>query len=258
MFMHGGLGADHSYFPHAFNQLGDDYELIYYDHRGNGRSRPVDLTGATHATWAEDADALRQHLGHDKMVLIGHSYGGFLAQEYALRFADNLDGLILLCTAPALDYPEVLEANAEAKAKSQAELDAVDAAFSDEPIKDDAQYEAMMGNLESLYFHNYEAFKDQAHEMMKDMQFSAAAWNHVSEHCLPDFDMVPHLSKVNTPTLIVSGAHDWVTPVAEGGQRIHDQLPNSELVVFEQSGHYPFIEENERFFNILRDWLNKL
>lgn len=82
MLMHGGLGLDHAGFAPGFDQLGDQEELIDYDHRGNGRSqRPDNLEGVTHDTWIADADALRARLGHERMILFGRSYGSFLAQD---------------------------------------------------------------------------------------------------------------------------------------------------------------------------------
>ena len=95
MFMHGGLGFDHTYFRPWVDPLAEDYTLIFYDHRGNGRSeRPASLDDVFHSTWADDGDALREHLEIEKMVLLGHSYGGLLAQHYALRHQDHLRGLI--------------------------------------------------------------------------------------------------------------------------------------------------------------------
>ena len=85
LLMHGGLGLDHTCFLPWLEPLADDRtQLIFYDHRGNGRSeRPADWNAVTHLTWADDADALRAHLGHERVVALGHSYGGFLALEYA-------------------------------------------------------------------------------------------------------------------------------------------------------------------------------
>ena len=147
MFMHGGLGADHSYFPPFFDVLADDYQLVYYDHRGNGRSRVASFEGVTHETWAADADALRAHLGHEKMILLGNSYGGFLAQEYAIRYADHLHGLALICTSPALDYPDVIEANARARATDPDMLVAMEEAFSDKPVPSDAAFQNLLERL---------------------------------------------------------------------------------------------------------------
>ena len=59
------------------------------------------------------------------------------------------------------------------------------------------------------------------------------------------------------PTLVISGRDDWVTPPTQGGKRIHDAIPNSQLVIFEQSGHWPFIEEKAYFRQVLTDWLDQ-
>ncbi len=63
------------------------------------------------------------------------------------------------------------------------------------------------------------------------------------------------LPNIEVPTLIISGADDWITP-AEQGQRMHNVMPNSDFVVFERSGHFPYIEEEEAFFQTLREWLS--
>src|SRR4051794_4879294 len=86
LVMHGGLGFDHTYFRPWLDPLGEQVTLIYYDQRGQGQSARIEsFAGVTHETLVDDADALREHLGYDQIILLGHSYGGFLAQDYALR-----------------------------------------------------------------------------------------------------------------------------------------------------------------------------
>lgn len=256
MCMHGGLGADHSSYLPQFLDLADQWTLILYDHRGNGRSRPIEWEGVTHATWAADADALREYLGYEKMSLLGHSYGGFLGQEYAARYPETLDGLVLLCTAPALDYPETIAANAEARAKTPEAIAAVDEAFAPDPLARDEDFQDIMSRLGPLYFHQPDVFEDAVNSVMSDVKFSAAAWNHCSVECMPHFNTMETLPTIDVPTLVIGGADDWITP-GDQSRRIHDALPNSELVIFEQSGHFPYIEEEELFFQTLRDWLSR-
>src|SRR4029453_2167342 len=96
LLMHGGPGADHTTML-AFRRLADRFTLVFYDHRGNGRS-----TGAPSSmTWENltaDAAALRQRLGFERWAVLGHSFGGHVALEYALRYPDRLSHLILLDT----------------------------------------------------------------------------------------------------------------------------------------------------------------
>lgn len=104
LVMHGGLGVDHTCFRPWLDPLGDTASLIYYDHRGNGRSARPPLDEFDHDTWVEDADALRAAMGHEKVVVLGHSYGGFLALRYALAHPDRVRGLILLSTAAVMEH----------------------------------------------------------------------------------------------------------------------------------------------------------
>jgi pimeloyl-ACP methyl ester carboxylesterase len=100
--MHGGLGFDHTSLHPWLDPLGEEMHLIYYDHRGNGRSGRPPLETLTFEQFCADADALRAHLGYEKVAVLGYSFGGFIALEYALRYPERLSHLILLDTAPTL------------------------------------------------------------------------------------------------------------------------------------------------------------
>lgn len=123
-------------------------------------------------------------------------------------------------------------------------------------MNNDADFRQMWNAITPLYFKAYDA--DVGAEMDAKTVYSAAAWNHVNANCLPVFNTLDRLHEIETPTLIISGADDWITPPAQGGERIHAALPNSELVIFEESGHWPFVEEPEKFIAVVRAWLNSL
>ena len=255
LMMHGGPGLDHTYFLPWFDALCDQMQFIYHDHRMSGRSdRPEDPAGVTHATWAADADALRAKLGYDRIILFGHSYGGGVALEYALNYGDHLDGLVLCCTAPTFDYLEVILENAKTRGTAE-QLEALGAVMSGS-ITDDAQWRRMWMTYLPLYFKEYDPVVGAA--MDRQTVYSAAAQNHAQARCLPLFNMLDRLSEITTPTLVISGRRDWITPPAQAGERIHARLPNSESVVFEESGHFPFIEETTPFMQLLSDWVSGL
>ena len=104
-----------------------------------------------------------------------------------------------------------------------------------------------------LYFKEYDPAVGAA--MDKKMVYSAAAQNHANAHCLPSFNTVAQLGRIETPTLVISGRKDWITPPVQAGERIHARLPDSESVVFEESGHFPFIEETGPFMQLISDWV---
>ena len=97
VLMHGGPSADHlSLLP--FKRLKDQFTLIFYDHRCNGRSQGAPVESMTWENLTADADALRERLRLDEWAVLGHSFGGNVALEYALRYPESLSHLVLLDT----------------------------------------------------------------------------------------------------------------------------------------------------------------
>jgi proline iminopeptidase len=76
--------------------------------------------------------------------------------------------------------------------------------------------------------------------------------------CLPTFNVLSRLHAITVPTLVMAGRHDWITPPAQGAERLHAQVSNSKLVIFEESGHFPFIEEHDKFVTAVHDWISNL
>lgn len=255
LFMHGGSGLDHTYFRPWLDPLSDQAQLIYYDQFGQGRStRPPRFEDITMETWVDEADALRAHLGHEKIILFGHSYGGFIAQNYALRHGEHLDGLILCNTAPALDYPDVIMANAQSRGTPE-QVQALVAALS-APLADDASWRETWVTILPLYFHHYDP--NVAAALDAATQYSAGAFNQGMGKIAPTFNVVSRLHEMSVPTLIIAGKHDWITPPTQGAERIHAGIADSQLVTFQKSGHFPFIEEPDPFVTTVRAWIRRL
>ena len=96
MIVHGGPGASHDYFLPYLLPLARRHKLIFIDERGSGRSQKLeDPAGYTIQNMVEDVESVRQALGLGKINVLGHSYGGALAQAYALKYQSNLSHLIL-------------------------------------------------------------------------------------------------------------------------------------------------------------------
>ncbi len=256
LFMHGGSGLDHTYFRPWLDALGDTAHLIYYDQLGNGRSsRPQSYEGIGLDTWADEADALRASLGYERIILFGHSYGSFIAQEYALRHGEHLGGLILSNTAPALDYPEVLAANAQAYGTPEQAQIALGGLSDPAAVPDDEAWRHIWMQILPMYFHRYDPAIGKA--MDEATYYSVGAFAH-GFALLTTFNTLERLSTISTPTLVLGSRHDWITPPQQGPERVHAALPNSRLVIFENSGHFPFIEEHDAYINTVREWLASL
>lgn len=247
LVMHGGLGFDHTYLHPWLDSLGDTLQLIYYDHRGNGRSGRPDRETMTHAQLAADADALAAYLGHGKVAVIGHSYGGFIALELALRYPDRLSHLILLDTAPTFDYFEEIFANAHRMGATDEMMTAAQEVWST-----DEEMRERFGIIWPLYFKNFDP--EIGARLLENVVVSISGSAREGE--AEAYNVVPRLAEIQTPTLVLVGREDFVCPPSQA-HILHEGIPNSELVIFEKSGHLPYVEEAELFFDTVRDWIRR-
>jgi len=245
LIMHGGLGLSHDYLRPYFDSLAATNTVVYYDHFGNGRSdKPDDYADMTFDRLASDAAVLMTSLGHQRFTLIGHSYGGFIAQHFALTYIDRLEGLVLVDTVPTFDY-------APAVSGTDTQMAAFGKLFG-APMADDAEWRATWGLVVQMYFHEWD--QGIGADLDARTQYEHRAWN-ASGALLGSYNMLDALPKITVPTLVVSGRQDGITPPGPGGERIASLIPDAQLAIFEQSGHYPFIEEQDAFFAVLKDWL---
>lgn len=245
--MHGGLGLDHTHLHPWLDQLGDVLRLVYYDHRGNGRSARAPRDTMTFEQFSADAESLRRHLGLGKIVLLGHSYGAFIALDYALRYPEHLSHLILISAAPAVDYWEEILRNMKARDATEEML----ASFQAGRWADDAALERDFRVVMPLNFAPRNV--RYAAPVLEHTIFSASA-REVCYELLRDYDVAPRLEQIRVPALIMVGRQDVFTPLSQA-QRVHTGIPGSTLTVFEESGHFPYVEEPDAFCAAVRRWL---
>lgn len=247
LIMHGGLGLSHDYLRPYFDQLSETHTVVYYDHFGNGRSeKPTDYAEMSFDRLKSDAAELMTTIGHDRFTLIGHSYGGFIAQEFAASYPDRLDGLVLVDTLPAFDHPPAVSGTDE-------QMAAFGKLFS-QPMADDADWQATWTTVVEMYFHTWDP--QVGNDLDARTVYEHRAWN-AAGALLGTFNTLETLPSITTPSLVVAGRHDGITPPEPGAMRIASLLPNAEVAIFEASGHYPFIEEEEEFFASLKKWLDR-
>lgn len=246
LVMHGGLGLDHTYLQ-GLDIIGDVLQFVYYDHRHTGRSSRPPLETVTHAQLAADAENLRQRLGLARVAVLGHSYGGFIALEYALRYPDSLSHLILVDTAPVFNYGEEIINNAIARGATPAMLEALtSSSTTDEAMK------SALKLIWPLYFHRHQPAYDA---LLADIIACAALEEH-QEKLLSTYNMLPTLHEIGCTTLLLVGRDDFICPPSQS-QLIHAHIPRSHLVVFEHSGHFPWIEEPACFIQTVKAWLEQ-
>ena len=252
-------GMDHQGLANMLAGLEEHLTLVYFDPRGIGRSQEVGQdSDCSMAVVAEDLDALRRHLGLDRVIVLGWSNGGQVAMKYASAHPEAIERLILLHTL-AYESPED---NAEI-AENYPELAAAYGNFYYEMQRSNVPEEEKderFGRFvrESYFpwlFHDFDMSRERFHEAFGSVGFS---WAHNLYQQRVDgleFDARDDLAAIAAPTLVVAGRSDLLPP--ERVEDIHRRLENSTFVIFEQSGHFSPIEEPEAFVRAVREFLGR-
>ena len=248
--LHGGPGLDHTYLARALGPLAAEIDVVVFDQLGAGRSDRPAFTGGM-AERADEVVALADALGLADVILFGHSWGSYVALEAALRHPGRFRALILSNSAPTFDYPEVVFANAQARCSPEVFAAVVQGLT--QPCPSDEAYRELWNTILPLYFHRFDPVL--AEELSVDAVFSAAALNYGMGVCVPGWDTRDRLPTLNLPTLILAGDDDWITPVAQGADRLFAGIPGAKNVVFAEAGHFPFFEQPAGFFATVSAWV---
>lgn len=256
--LHGGPGMNHTYLLPQMEALVDgSHQVIFYDQRGCGQSTGEmrsDLI--TLDQYVEDLESLRKAFGFSKITVLGHSWGGLLALNYAIKYPERLNSLIVMDAIPATGE------NCQAFVVRAAQL------F--EPLM--PQFQEIMANplfiqgdavLLNKYFRLlFSAYCTKPEDAEKiTLQFkenkNVLKINQIFNETLfnTDYDFLDGLHKVLCPVLVVHGAADPIP--LRAAEEIHKNVKNGKLVIFEDAGHFPYVEQPEKLFDAIHKFLNK-
>jgi proline iminopeptidase len=247
---HGAPGLGSRSEPKAsFGRLADEYRVIVFDARGSGVSEGNGTF--SHEQWAADIDGLRQWIGADEIIMAGGSYGGFMSMEYAIRYPDRVRAMVLRDTSPDNDNKHLARENALASDRVTIDMDKFDR-IDEGRVRDNDDLRDCWREILPLYDFHYDPANVEKKVVATPYRFEAH--NYAFSVNLPSYDLKPQLPSVTAPTLITVGRTDWITPVS-CSEKIAALIPNSSLVVFEESGHSPQIEQAEAWTRTVRDFL---
>ena len=243
MIIHGGPGGDHSGFKPAFTPLSQQLQLIYFDHRGQGRSARGDPALYTLDENVEDMEALRQHLGLGPIVSIGTSYGGMVAIAHAARYPAAVSHLILAVTAAHSGFiaraQQLLAERGTPEQRQVCETLWAGAFQTPEQLQ---HYYDVMGPLYSLRFDPASAGAVRGRATLSPEPLNIAFR---PGGTLRRMDLRPELPRITAKVLILAGRHDWICH-PEFSEQLHTQLPGSQLRIFEHSAHSLRVDEPDR------------
>ena len=252
--LHGGPGAHHDYLLPQLLDLAQERACLFYDQRGGGRSRTEDRAPITWRTHVEDLTAVIAELAPGPLTLVGYSWGALLAMLYATEALAGRAGpepvrLVLLDPAPiSRAFRDRFEAEFAARQSGPAITALRDAlAASGLRESDPVAYKQRTFELSVAgYFSHPERARD-----LTPFRVTGRVQQSVWES-LGDFDLIPLLSAINVPTLLV---HGWADPIPVESTLAAARALRARCVVLEASGHVPYVEQPDALFGAIEQFL---
>jgi proline-specific peptidase len=236
--------------------------VVFYDQLGCGRSAtPPNPDLWTIPLYREEVDVVRQALGLQRLHILGQSWGGMLGMEYALTQPDGLASLIV-ADSPASIPQWVAEAN-RLREDLPEDVQATLLKHEQNGTTDLPEYEAAVEVFYRRHVCRLDPWPDYVARAFDNMAKNPEVYhvmNGPSEFhvvgLLKEWDITGRLAEIHVPTLIVSGRYDEATPAI--AQTVHDGIPGSEWVLFEESSHMPHAEEPERFVEVVDAFMTRV
>ena len=269
LIVHGGPGASHDYFLPYLLPLARHHKVVFIDERGSGKSEKLDdPSGYTVENMVEDAEAVRQGLHLGRISLLGHSYGGVLAQAYALKYQANLTHLILCSTFHSTTkmnevFRRMLadmspELRDRILSLEKAGLFGKGKDFEKNRYRNDYMIAAWgEGYFPYLYQRRPDPNYDPTANGNTSWDLYREMWGSHGEYVidgnLKSVEYAERLNTIKVPTLITAGDHDECAPSLSA--EMHQLIAGSKLVIFPQSGHMTFVDQPALFVKAVTDFL---
>lgn len=257
LIIHGGPGLSHDYFTPHLTKLSDKFQLIFFDQRASGRSsKELDPNSITVANFLKDIDGIRGSLGLEKINILAHSWGGLLGMKYAVAYPQHTGALVLVNSVSASS--EIRALNNQKLAERFTERDSIDRTqiLSSEEFQrlEPQAIEQLMKIGFRQQFYNPDLLDSLHLSIRSDFGRTNELLQNLARD-LTEYDFHEDLAKVDASTLLMYGEYDPLTELA--GSRLKQAIPNSQLKIIAESGHFPFIEKPQDFLSAVINFLEE-
>jgi len=252
----GGPGTDARLW-NDFANIDDFVTIVAIHPRGSGLSGPAAGDAYLLPDYAADLEALRLHLGLAKPIVMGWSHGGMVVQQFAFTYPDSLSKLILFDTSA---YIGEFLGNMEAAVQEFKDEAWFEKSFAALKAEWDGKYETdedmarLWAEEMKFYFKKFDERAEAYHQRTKDLPVRIAPLKTFNDKEAGTMDLRPQLKKIKVPTLVIVGRHDFITNVAMAEEMVK-HIPNARLEIFEDSGHFAFVEEPEEFYRVIKEFV---
>jgi proline iminopeptidase len=250
-----GWGIGSQYLQQGLKPLEKDFTLVSYDTRASGSSsRPLDESQMTTSNMVDDLEALRRFWSLPKMNLLGHSHGGAIAIGYAIRYPERVSKLILVDSSiQGFPGDDIAEREIKKRQGDPRFTVAIAEAQSTTEPKTDQEMKESLGRGMPLYFSD--PGKNMA-AFAQGLSQTPSAWVNAKMVFLDSsFNEEHQMHRVHADTLILVGRDDWIAGPAFS-EKIHNEIPHSQLKILEKTGHFPWAEDaSPDFFTAIENFL---
>jgi proline iminopeptidase len=231
------------------------FTMIYLDTRGSGRSERPELTAYAMRDFVSDIEGLRKYMGIEKMWLMGHSDGGLMILNYACEYGDHVQGMILV-DSPAGNTSRSDERIKRMQLrKNEPWFGEAFEAFHKTPSTE-KEFGTYITAILPFFFTSMKNL-EQNRDVFKKVTLSFHAQRGRGQSDQSTADLAVFLPAMKIPSLIIVGADDFICPPA-AAEYLHSEIAGSKLLIIENAGHFPWLEEPEQFFSGIRTFLPKL
>lgn len=244
-----GWGVGAGLYEHTLGPLEHNFTVIYHDTRGSGGSLPVsDATSLNVGRFVSDLEALREHLGIHSFALMGHSHGGFIAMNYALKYPKHVDALVLVDAQLGVNEPrDDVQRTIPKLAQDPRFATAANVFSAPWRMDTDEDILALLDGVWPLYFRDPLSNAARAsRELLRASTVSALSMK-LTSASNDRFLVRDRLQEIAVRSLVMVGRHDFICSPVQA-RMIHEGIRGSQLVEFENSGHFPWLEEPDAFF----------
>lgn len=261
LVFHGGPGLDHHMFGSYLDPLTTDgrYRLVLVDERSQGQSTKTDPSTWTIEQMAADVSALAAALDlRGNYATLGHSYGAFVVLQHAVDHPGEPKGTIVSAGVASARWLNGVEDELARFEPERLRRQVTDSWAAEATVATEDEAARILG--EQMPFH----FRDPTGPILDDYirnapgtRFSADVLRHFATQDYGGLDVADRLAEVTHPVLVLSGRYDRTCPVG-AGEEMAKLLPDAELVIFEESAHMLFVEENDRYLTAVRRFLDRI
>lgn len=250
IFLPGGPGADHQKYKHEHTFLSGDYNLIFWDPRGCGKSKEIDFATYDMDTYVDDIVSICKHLKLEKVIVLGASFGAIAAQRLATKYPAIAKQLILAVGATSHHFLQKAIQNVERRGNKEQQTLAknlFDGSLTDE------EGQIFFEKMGTLYSHR-KSLGEEVVSWPGEFNFEVA--RHGFTTYLKEFDFREELSKINCKTVILAGEKDWVCDVSES-YFLAEKIPGSKLHVFKDASHMLTLDVKDQYQKKILEFLNR-